>query len=109
MGSASLPRTTQSVAEGRLSRRHAIRDNLLGDKAFCPVVRRTEAVRVAETLNFTRRCHEVVEGYSEGLLRRAVNYLYLKETRSSFEIEQVKPTQQAPSTQGLGEQDSQSG
>jgi Fic/DOC family len=80
------------TSEGRLSRRHAIRDNLLGNVRFCPIVRRSEALRSHESLDFAQRCREVIGGYADGLLRRAVSHLYLKETRSSFEIEGVTPS-----------------
>jgi Fic family protein len=38
------------------------------------------------------RCQQVVAEYPPELLRRALSYLYTKETRSSFEIEHIKPS-----------------
>ena len=37
------------------------------------------------------RCRQVVAEYSPELLRRALSYLYTKETKSSFEIEHETP------------------
>ena len=38
-----------------------------------------------------KRCREVVSRYSPELLKRAMSYLYTKETKSSFEIEHINP------------------
>ena len=35
------------------------------------------------------RCRQLLEGYPRDILRRALSYLYTKETKSSFEIENV--------------------
>ena len=72
--------------------RQRINDNLLGDRRYCPTVRRTDTLRDYETADLSRRCREVVSAYSSGLLKRALDYLYTKETRSSFAIEHLKPT-----------------
>lgn len=73
-------------------RRQRINDNLLGNSRFCPTVRRTETLRNFEAANLPSRCRRVVSSYSPELLRRALGYLYTKETKSSFEIEHIKPT-----------------
>jgi hypothetical protein len=76
----------------RQVRRQRINDNLLGDHRFCPMVRRTDILRAFETADLPARCRYVVSSYSPGLLKRALGYLYTKETKSSFEIEHIKPT-----------------
>ena len=73
-------------------RRQRVNDNLLGDSRFCPTVRRTDTLREYETADLSKRCRQVVSNYSPELLRRALGYLYTKETKSSFEIEHIKPT-----------------
>ncbi|MFH0810224.1 MAG: Fic family protein [Pseudomonadota bacterium] len=73
-------------------RRQRINDNLLGDCRFCPTVRRTDTLRDFEMADLPRRCRQVVSAYSPELLKRALGYLYTKETKSSFEIERIKPT-----------------
>ncbi len=73
-------------------RRQRINDNLLGNSRFCPTVRRTETLRNFEAANLPSRCRRVVSSYTPELLRRALGYLYTKETKSSFEIEHIKPT-----------------
>lgn len=73
-------------------RRQRINDNLLGDGRFCPTVRRSETLRSFEDADLRRRCQEVVGSYPPELLKRALSYLYTKETKSSFEIEHIKPS-----------------
>jgi len=73
-------------------RRQRINDNLPGDSRFCPTVRRTDILRKFETADLPKRCRQVVSSYPADLLKRALGYLYAKETKSSFEIEQIKPT-----------------
>jgi len=72
-------------------RRQRINNNLLGDARFCPIIRRTKVIRGFQEANLTERCKEVVSAYSPELLKRALSYLYTKETKSSFEIEQIRP------------------
>jgi len=81
-----------TVSPARQIRRQRINDNLLGNSRFCPIVRRTETLRSFETADLAGRCRRAVAGYSPELLRRALGYLYTKETKSSFEIENIKPT-----------------
>ncbi|MDZ7699889.1 MAG: hypothetical protein U5R49_24170 [Deltaproteobacteria bacterium] len=81
-----------TVSQVRRVRRQRINDNLLGDHRFCPTVRRTDTLREFETADLPGRCRQVVAGYSPEILKRALKYLYTKETRSSFEIEHVHPT-----------------
>jgi hypothetical protein len=71
--------------------RQRIINNLLGGRAFCPVIRRTEKLDAMEDMNLRDLCGEVVAAYPPELLRRALSYLYSKETKSSFEIERIKP------------------
>ena len=81
-----------TVTPDRQVRRQRINDNLLGDRRFCPTIRRTDGLRCFETINLPERCRQVVSAYSPELLKRALSYLYTKETKSSFEIEHLKPS-----------------
>lgn len=77
---------------GRRAQRQRIIDNLLGGRHFCPVIRRTDKLAAMEGIDLRERCREIVAGYPPELLRRALSYLYNKETKSSFQIEHIKPT-----------------
>ncbi|NBK20505.1 MAG: Fic family protein [Spirochaetia bacterium] len=80
-----------TVQSGEKSSRHRIVNNLLGPQGFCPVVRRTEKLSRLDASNLKQRCEEIISSYSAELLRRALGYFYNKETKSSFEIESIKP------------------
>lgn len=81
-----------TVTPARQVRRQRVNDNLPGDSRFCPMVRRTATLRDFESADLPSRCRQVVSDYSPEILRRALGYLYTKETKSSFEIEHIKPT-----------------
>ncbi len=85
------PEEYYTTGAARPVRRQRINDNLLGDARFCPTVRRTDVLRGFEKADLPERCQRIVSSYSPPLLRRAMNYLYTKETKSSFEIEHIKP------------------
>jgi Fic family protein len=76
----------------RQIRRQRINDNLPGDARFCPIIRRTETIQRYLNAGLRERCRQVVADYPPELLRRALSYLYSKETKSSFEIEHIKPS-----------------
>jgi fido (protein-threonine AMPylation protein) len=71
------------------AKRQRVNDNLLGTLKFCPVVRRTEQLRGFEAKNLTQQCHDLIASVPPDILKRALSYLYKKETKSSFEIENV--------------------
>jgi hypothetical protein len=81
------------VAPGRNSPRHRVRDNLLGGATLCPIVRRTDRLSRQMQMNVDAEARELIEGYDPLTLTRAVNYLYTKETRSSFAIEGETPSE----------------
>lgn len=81
-----------TVTPGRRVRRQRIDNNLLGDSRFCPTIRRTKTLQDFEAARLADRCRDVVSGYSPELLKRALSYFYLKETKSSFEIEHITPS-----------------
>lgn len=56
------------------------------------MVRRTRTLGDFESADLPERCRQVVSAYSPELLKRALGYLYTRETKSSFAIEHIKPT-----------------
>ena len=81
-----------TIRPARRIRRQRINDNLLGGVGFCPTIRRTDALRGFHEADLTERCRKAVSAYSPELLKRALRYLYTRETKSSFEIEHIKPS-----------------
>ncbi len=71
----------------RLSKRHRVRDNLLGGSGFCPVIRKTEKLRKFVTLNLAGQAAETVGKTGEHLLARAASFMLLADSKASFEIE----------------------
>jgi len=88
-----LDQSKYYTAKGIPHRRQKVTDNLLGDRRFCPMVRRTDNLKNYIALQLDRKGMEVVGNYPGEVLRRAVSYLYTKETKSSFEIERATPDQ----------------
>jgi hypothetical protein len=86
------PNEYYTVTPARQVRRQRVNDNLLGNRRFCPMVCRTDTLRDFEVADLPNRCRQVVSSYSPEVLKRALGYLYTKETKSSFEIEHIKPT-----------------
>ncbi len=80
------------VREGTRIPRYRVRNNLLGNEDFCPVVRKTEALKQFAWESLRDRAAAIVHAYDAETLARAVNYLYTKETRSSFAIEHEEPS-----------------
>jgi hypothetical protein len=79
------------VGPVRRSPRHRVDNNLLGDRRFSPMVRRTERLQRWEAVDLSGQAAALVADYDPALLARAVNYLYARETTSSFEIEREVP------------------
>jgi len=72
--------------------RYRVRNNLLGDENFCPVVRKTELLKQYSWEELRDHAVDIVHSYDAETLARAINYLYTKETRSSFAIEHEEPS-----------------
>jgi len=72
--------------------RWRINDNLLGVREFCPMVRRTQAMSEMLAIDLKGQIEELKEEYSPEIFNRATQYLYRKETKSSYEIESEKPS-----------------
>lgn len=67
--------------------RQRINVNLPGTIDFCPQLRRTDKIKAFEAKALNARCSRILADYDEQLAARAVNQLYLGETKSSFQIE----------------------
>ena len=80
-----------TTAPGRRVQRQRVIDNLLGGQAFCPIIRRTKKLIEMEGIDLRKQCEEIMTSHPPELIRRALSYLYTKETKSSFAIEHIKP------------------
>jgi Fic family protein len=73
-------------------RRQRINDNLLGTRTYCPLIRRTDLLQSAMGSGLHQQAQELIESCDPGVLARAVNYLFTKETKSSYAIEGESPS-----------------
>ncbi len=74
-----------------LSKRHRVRDNLLGDGTFCPVIRRTPALQAFMDRGLAQKAAETVGRTGGHLIARAASFMLLADSRASFEIEGERP------------------
>ena len=74
------------------AKRQRVFDNLLGNKDYCPLIRRTEKLKTDFGKNLAEQAKTLVSGVDPGVLKRAVHYLFTKETKSSFAIEGEAPS-----------------
>ena len=97
LGIAAVPILDEKryfTAPAQRDKRFAVLHNLPGTPAFCPLVRRTPALRAWIEKDLGARIAQVLASLEPELLERAINYLYLAETRSSFAIEKEVPDSQ---------------
>ena len=69
-----------------------VNDNLLGGRDFCPITRKTNQLKEFLAIDFKSEVDVLKSEYSPEIFNRATQYLYHKETKSSYEIESEKPT-----------------
>ena len=79
------------TGQPRLSKRHRVRDNLLGTGRFCPVIRRTKALEEFIALDLSAKARETVGRTGAHLVARAASFMLLADSRASFEIEGERP------------------
>ncbi len=79
------------TARPRLSKRHRVRDNLLGTGTYCPLIRKTEALAAFEQRGLATKAAETVGRTGGHLIARAASFMLLADSRASFEIEGERP------------------
>lgn len=75
------------TGKSRLSKRHRVRDNLLGTGDYCPIIRKTAKLNKFATLGLAERAAETVGRTGSHLVTRAASFMLLADSRASFEIE----------------------
>lgn len=71
----------------QMNRRWRVVDNMPGSPQFCPMVRRTSAVRLAMSLDIAGDIGRLVGEFGDDMLTRSANWLSIKESKASFTIE----------------------
>ncbi len=75
----------------RDSRRHRVRNNLTGTRAFCPLIRRTEKLDRYIALDLSQAAIDHIGKTHADLLSRAAAFLLLKDSKASYTIEGEAP------------------
>ena len=75
------------TAKARLSRRHRVRDNILGTGSYCPVIRRTAALEEFGRLGLAEKAADTIGRSGGHLVARAASFMLLADSRASFQIE----------------------
>lgn len=71
--------------------KYGVTNNMLGTRAFSPLVRRSNRLQALLAENLQEKVTQAVSRLDPEILRRAVDYLYLSETRSTYGIEHEVP------------------
>jgi len=86
-----LDPTHYLVRRGSRSTRHKVTDNLPGVPDFCPLIRRTERLAPDRISGLADEARAIVSGADPAVLRRAVGFMLLNESKGSFGIEGETP------------------
>lgn len=78
-------------SSGTLSRRHKVRDNLLGTSSFCPIIRKTETLKSYVESDLSKSALNVIGRVSKAVISRAASFLLLADSQASFQIEGERP------------------
>jgi hypothetical protein len=76
---------------GVQSRRHKVRDNLLGTTGFCPIIRRTDALVQFVNRDLSASARKTIGHFSKAVIARAASFLLLADSQASFQIEGERP------------------
>jgi hypothetical protein len=85
------PELQVASAEGEISSRHRVVDNLPGSPAFCPMVRWTPELRAHVHCRWDERARRVLGRTHPDVVWRAAAFLLLSDSRASFQIEGERP------------------
>jgi Fic family protein len=86
-----LDPTAYFTGKPRLSKRHRVRDNLLGTKSFVPMIRKTPALVAFTDSGLAEKARDTVGRTGAHVVSRAASFLLLADSRASFEIEGEHP------------------
>jgi hypothetical protein len=83
----------QWAGAAKTSPRHRVKNNLPGTPSFCPMITWTETLRTLTARNLPERARDAVAEVPADLLARTAAFLLLKDSKSSFAIENEHPPQ----------------
>jgi hypothetical protein len=83
----------QYAVAGTNVTRQRVKNNLPGSRKFCPMVFRTKALDEFEGLNLAAQARETIAKVPKDILSRTAAFLLLKDSKSSYAIENENPPQ----------------
>ncbi len=84
----------QYAIAGTNVKRQRVRNNLPGTRNFCPMVFRTDALDAFQALELAAKAQETIDEVASDILSRTAAFLLLKDSKSSFAIENEKPPEE---------------
>lgn len=75
------------------SSRHRIKNNLPGNRDFCPLIHRTALLESYINAQLDEKINAVISGVHKDILLRTSAFLLLKDSKASFTIEGESPSQ----------------
>lgn len=82
----------QFTGSSEISKRHRVRNNLPGDRDFCPLIRRTKKLDYFISQNLAGRLKDSLDKLPKDILIRASSFLLLKDSKATYAIEGEAPT-----------------
>jgi len=79
------------TSDPQLSKRHRVRDNLLGGKDFCPIIKRTDSLSEFIDRKLGLKAADTIGATGKHLIARAASFMLLADSKASFEIEGERP------------------
>jgi len=76
---------------GMKSPRHRVINNLLGSRAFCPVIKKTPALLQYVQSGISEKANRIISQVRKDTLHRAAAFLLVKDSKASFTIEGESP------------------
>ena len=88
-----LDEALQFTVKGETVTRHRVRNNLPGTPDFCPLIRRSEALRAMLSQDLAGEARNTVQRTAPDLIARAAAFLLLEDSKASYVIEGERPPQ----------------
>lgn len=79
------------TTSGGVSSRHRIRDNLLGTRDFCPIIRRTPELEEFIGSKWDAQARQCVGRINPAIVARAASFMLLADSQASYQIEGERP------------------
>ena len=76
---------------GGVSSRHRVRDNLLGTRDFCPIIRRTKELEEYVGSKWDAQARQSVGRINPAIVARAASFMLLADSQASYQIEGERP------------------